>query len=77
MSASTQPAIDGWFATDGSGAPYLIGGKCQLVIQHYKGKDGTTKAKIDPATDNAAAIRAYEKVGFRSVGVAQTWWLEL
>ncbi|AMO61573.1 putative nucleic-acid-binding protein containing a Zn-ribbon [Mycolicibacterium phlei] len=29
MSASTQPAIDGWFATDESGAPYLIGGKCQ------------------------------------------------
>src|ERR1700742_4586959 len=26
--ASTQPAIDGWFATDGSGAPYLIGAKC-------------------------------------------------
>jgi uncharacterized protein len=28
VSASTQPAIDGWFATDGSGEPYLIGGKC-------------------------------------------------
>lgn len=28
MSASPQPAIDGWFATDESGAPYLIGGKC-------------------------------------------------
>jgi uncharacterized protein len=26
--ASTLPAVDGWFATDGSGAPYLIGGKC-------------------------------------------------
>ena len=26
--APTQPAIDGWFATDGSGEPYLIGGKC-------------------------------------------------
>jgi len=26
--ASTKPAIDGWFATDGSGAPYLIGAKC-------------------------------------------------
>jgi uncharacterized OB-fold protein len=26
--ASTQPAVDGWFATDQSGAPYLIGGKC-------------------------------------------------
>ncbi len=25
---SIQPAIDGWFATDGSGAAYLIGGKC-------------------------------------------------
>ena len=29
MSASTQPAIDGWFAADGSGLPYLIGGKDQ------------------------------------------------
>ncbi|HNM13028.1 MAG TPA: benzoylsuccinyl-CoA thiolase, partial [Mycobacterium sp.] len=28
MSAFIQPAIDGWFATGGSGAPYLIGGKC-------------------------------------------------
>jgi uncharacterized OB-fold protein len=28
VSASTKPAIDGWFATDGSGEPYLIGGKC-------------------------------------------------
>ncbi|WP_264035453.1 zinc ribbon domain-containing protein [Mycolicibacterium aurum] len=28
MSASSQPAVDGWFATDGSGDPYLIGGKC-------------------------------------------------
>ncbi|MGV0645013.1 Zn-ribbon domain-containing OB-fold protein [Mycolicibacterium sp. XJ879] len=26
--ASTKPAIDGWFATDESGAPYLIGSKC-------------------------------------------------
>jgi uncharacterized protein len=26
--ASIKPAIDGWFATDGSGEPYLIGGKC-------------------------------------------------
>ena len=28
MSASTLPAIDGWFATDGDGGAYLIGGKC-------------------------------------------------
>jgi uncharacterized OB-fold protein len=26
--AATQPAIDGWFATDESGLPHLIGGKC-------------------------------------------------
>ncbi|MEE9242990.1 MAG: OB-fold domain-containing protein [Mycobacterium sp.] len=29
MSASTQPAVDGWFATNESGQPYLVGGKCQ------------------------------------------------
>ena len=28
VSASTQPAVDGWFATDGSGEAYLIGAKC-------------------------------------------------
>jgi uncharacterized OB-fold protein len=28
VSALTQPAIDGWFANDASGQPYLIGGKC-------------------------------------------------
>jgi uncharacterized OB-fold protein len=26
--ASSQPAIDGWFATDESGQPHLIGAKC-------------------------------------------------
>ena len=30
VSASTQPAVDGWFATDESGAAYLIGSKCHL-----------------------------------------------
>lgn len=29
---------------------------------------------IDPAVDNAAAIRAYEKVGFRKVGVMREYW---
>ena len=29
---------------------------------------------IDPAADNAAAIRAYEKVGFRAVGVIREYW---
>jgi len=29
---------------------------------------------IDPAADNAAAIRAYEKVGFRPVGIMREYW---
>ena len=29
---------------------------------------------IDPAADNAAAIRAYENVGFRAVGVMREYW---
>ena len=29
---------------------------------------------IDPAADNAAAIRSYEKVGFRAVGVMREYW---
>lgn len=29
---------------------------------------------IDPAADNAAAIRAYEKIGFRPVGVMREYW---
>ena len=29
---------------------------------------------IDPAADNAAAIRVYEKVGFRTVGVMREYW---
>jgi aminoglycoside 6'-N-acetyltransferase len=30
--------------------------------------DGHHRLTIDPAADNGAAIRAYEKVGFRQVG---------
>ncbi|OBY28969.1 zinc ribbon domain-containing protein, partial [Mycolicibacter kumamotonensis] len=26
--ASSQPAIDGWYATDDAGLPHLIGAKC-------------------------------------------------
>jgi aminoglycoside 6'-N-acetyltransferase len=30
---------------------------------------GHHRITIDPATDNAAALRSYEKVGFKPVGV--------
>lgn len=35
---------------------------------------GHHRLTIDPAANNAAAIRAYEKVGFRTVGVMREYW---
>lgn len=35
---------------------------------------GHHRLTIDPAADNAAAIRVYEKVGFRTVGVMREYW---
>jgi aminoglycoside 6'-N-acetyltransferase len=32
------------------------------------------RVTIDPAADNAAAIRTYEKVGFQAVGVMREYW---
>ena len=43
-------------------ARYLIDGR------------GHHRLTIDPAADNIAAIRAYEKVGFRAVGVMREYW---
>jgi aminoglycoside 6'-N-acetyltransferase len=40
----------------------------RAVIRHLVEVDGHHRLTIDPAADNARAIRAYEKVGFRAVG---------
>ena len=39
------------------------------VVRHLIDDRGHHRITIDPATENAAAIRAYEKVGFKPVGV--------
>jgi aminoglycoside 6'-N-acetyltransferase len=39
------------------------------VVRHLIGDRGHHRITIDPATANTAAIRAYEKAGFRRVGV--------
>lgn len=39
------------------------------VVRHLVGERGHHRITIDPAAANAAAIRAYEKAGFRRVGV--------
>ena len=37
-------------------------------------KRGHHRLTIDPAAENAAAIRTYEKIGFRAVGVMREYW---
>ena len=39
------------------------------VVRHLVDERGHHRITIDPAVDNAAAIRVYEKAGFRPVGV--------
>jgi aminoglycoside 6'-N-acetyltransferase len=39
------------------------------VVRHLFDERGHHRITIDPAASNGAAIRAYEKVGFRAVGV--------
>ncbi|HEV3319773.1 MAG TPA: GNAT family protein [Solirubrobacteraceae bacterium] len=41
----------------------------RLIVRHLIDDRGHHRITIDPATTNVAAIRAYEKVGFKPVGV--------
>jgi aminoglycoside 6'-N-acetyltransferase len=41
----------------------------RLVVRHLVDDRGHHRITIDPAVENVAAIRSYEKVGFRRVGV--------
>lgn len=43
------------------------------VVRHLVEERGHHRITIDPAAENAAAIRAYEKVGFRPVGVMRAY----
>jgi aminoglycoside 6'-N-acetyltransferase len=45
----------------------------RLLARHLIEGRGHHRLTIDPAADNAAAIRAYEKVGFRPVGVMRSY----
>jgi aminoglycoside 6'-N-acetyltransferase len=44
-----------------------------LVIDHLIGERGHHRITIDPAAANARAIRAYEAVGFRPVGILREY----
>lgn len=45
----------------------------RTLAHHLFEERGHHRITIDPAADNAAAIRAYEKVGFRPVGVMRRY----
>ena len=58
--------------------PVLHGGglgteAVRRVISLLVGQRGHHRITIDPARDNVAAIRCYEKAGFRAVGVMQAY----
>jgi aminoglycoside 6'-N-acetyltransferase len=45
----------------------------RTLARYLIGERGHHRITIDPAADNAAAIRCYEKVGFRPVGVLRSY----
>jgi aminoglycoside 6'-N-acetyltransferase len=45
----------------------------RLIVRRLIDERGHHRITIDPAAANAAAIRAYEKVGFRAVGVMRRY----
>ncbi|MFE2108592.1 GNAT family N-acetyltransferase [Kitasatospora sp. NPDC059463] len=45
----------------------------RTLARHLIGHHGFHRLVIDPAADNAPAIRCYEKVGFRPVGVMRQY----
>lgn len=46
----------------------------RLLVAHLLGERGHHRITIDPALENLAAIRAYEKAGFTRVGVLEAAW---
>lgn len=45
----------------------------RTLARHLTRERGHHRLVIDPAVDNLAAIRAYEKVGFRAVGIMRKY----
>jgi aminoglycoside 6'-N-acetyltransferase len=47
-----------------------------VVVRHLIDNRGHHRITIDPAADNHAAIRSYEKAGFSPVGVMRSAWCD-
>ena len=46
----------------------------RVAVDHLVRERGHHRVTIDPAADNARAIRCYEAVGFRPVGIMRRYW---
>jgi aminoglycoside 6'-N-acetyltransferase len=46
----------------------------RTLARHLFEERGHHRVTIDPAAANARAIRSYERVGFRRVGVMRRYW---
>ncbi len=61
--------VAGWVQGRGVGTDAV-----RTLARYLVDERGHHRLVIDPAADNARAIRAYEKVGFRPVGVMREYW---
>ncbi len=51
-----------------------VGGETmRRVVRHLTDERGHHRLTVDPASQNATAIRCYERVGFRAVGVMRSY----
>jgi aminoglycoside 6'-N-acetyltransferase len=66
--ASIDVFLDPSFHARGFGSEAV-----RLVARQLIEERGHHRVTIDPALENAAAIRAYEKVGFKAVGVMRDY----
>jgi aminoglycoside 6'-N-acetyltransferase len=64
--------IDIFLATDSHGRG-LGSEAISVLARHLFDEHGHHRLTIDPAVDNERAIRAYERVGFRPVGVMREY----
>jgi aminoglycoside 6'-N-acetyltransferase len=48
----------------------------RTMVRHLIDDRGHHRLTIDPAAHNKRAIRAYEKAGFRRVGIMREYWLD-
>jgi aminoglycoside 6'-N-acetyltransferase len=49
----------------------------EALARHLHAEERFHRIVIDPAVDNVGAVRAYEKAGFRRIGVAQAAWRDV